>query len=101
MSSSDDREVAERIVEEWVDTGQLFNLPPLKAAIREALTTARTEQAERVWKEAIQVAKDELWSDAITEQYPHRAEQNLVTKCVIDALEAAAIRATAQKEGEQ
>jgi len=104
--STNDREVARRIA---VDCESAYSgigwsgndTDDLTDAITKALTTARREQAERVWKEA----------SSIVEQHFHKSEKNdsRWNAAILSVAhyfkqkaneDAAAIRAAA-KEGEQ
>ncbi len=83
------REVEYAIGEEFPTATRAELIDRIAAALATSTAKAKAEGRVAGLREAVNVAKDELWSNAICEQYPHRAEQNNVTKCVIDALEQA------------
>lgn len=92
----EDRELIEAIAEPWIcveerlcEEAVAVHWEEMLTSLTASLATVRREEREATWNAALATAKNELWEDTSAEYGPHRAQQNSLINCVIDALEQA------------
>ena len=91
--SDKDKALAKEYLKQWGADNQITlyaGLDELIETFAAALDAVRREARAGAWRDAIAAAKGELWEDTSAGHGPHRAQQNSVINCVIDALRTAA-----------